>query len=33
MKKLIELLNEYEDLSDAEECEKWYIDEYNRISE
>lgn len=31
--KLIELLNEYEDLSDAEECEKWCIDEYDRISE
>jgi hypothetical protein len=26
-------LNEYEDLSDAEECEKWKIDEYDRISE
>lgn len=33
MEKLIELLNEYEDLTDAEECEKWYIDEYDRISE
>jgi len=33
MDKLIELLNEYEDLSDAEECEKWKIDEYDRISE
>ena len=33
MEKLIELLNEYEELTDAEECEKRYIDEYDRISE
>ena len=31
MKKLIELLNEFEDLT--EECEQWCIDDYGRISE
>ena len=30
MEKLIKLLNEYEDLTDAEKCEQWYIDDYER---